>query len=121
MPKYFYHKSTGRMYEIVGQDPATGSVTLKTEMATFSDTFDKDRFKQQGYTLVDGKDEAEARAKGEAKVVAEGGEPVRPASKSKKPEPVTAPPKKAKVAAAPPPEPEEDEDEDMGLGGDEDE
>lgn len=71
MAQYFYHRNSGRMYEIVAMNKADGTVTLKNEMAVFTDTFDKDKFKAQGYFPVSGETEADARAAAEAKIEAE--------------------------------------------------
>lgn len=66
--KFLYHKTSGRMYEVVGFDPATKMATLKNEMAEFTDTLDPEKIKQRGYVRVSGETEADARAAGEAKV-----------------------------------------------------
>ena len=71
MKKYLYHKTSGRMYEVLGIDAATGVATLKNEMATFQDTLDAEKLAQRGYIRTSGADEAEARAKAVAKIEAE--------------------------------------------------
>ena len=38
MPKYLYHRSTARIYEVIGQDATAGTITLKNDMATVTDT-----------------------------------------------------------------------------------
>jgi hypothetical protein len=69
-----YHKTSGRMYEVLAVDTTTGMGTLKNEMATFTDTLDPEKLRVRGYIRVSGEDEADARAKGEAKVAAEAAE-----------------------------------------------
>jgi len=49
---YFENQKTGKRYEIVGMNKEAGEVRLKNEYAEFSEPYDKDRFKQLGYTLV---------------------------------------------------------------------
>lgn len=71
MPKYLYHRSTARIYEVIGQDATAGTITLKNDMATFTDTYDETRLATQGYMKVKGDDEDDARAKAEAKIAAE--------------------------------------------------
>lgn len=52
MPKLFFvNKETGRRYEIVKLDKEAGEVTLRGEMAVFTESYDKDKFKELGYTL----------------------------------------------------------------------
>jgi hypothetical protein len=69
MKAFLYHTSSGRMYEVVKVE--NGEITLKNSMATFTDTYDKEKFKLQGYIRVKGEDEDEARAAAEALVAAE--------------------------------------------------
>lgn len=71
MPQYLYHRGTGRLYEIVSADKTANTITLKNDMATFTDGYDKEAFKQRGYFPVKGDDEDEARANAEAKIAAE--------------------------------------------------
>ena len=71
MKKYLYHKTSGRMYEVLGIDANTGVATLKNEMATFQDTLDAEKLAQRGYIRTSGADEAEARAKAVAKIASE--------------------------------------------------
>ena len=55
MPKlYFRNVKTGKLYEVVKMDKAAGTVTLKGEIATFTEPYDKDRFKRMGYKLEQG-------------------------------------------------------------------
>lgn len=49
---YFKNEKTGKMFEVVGLDNAAGTITLKGEHAQFTEPYDKERFKQMGYTLV---------------------------------------------------------------------
>lgn len=69
MKVFLYHTSSGRMYEVIKIE--NGEITLKNSMATFTDKYDKDKFKQQGYIRVKGEDEDAARAVAEAQVAAE--------------------------------------------------
>lgn len=71
MKVFLYHRSSGRIYEIVSQDKATGTITLKNDMASFTDSYDPAKFKAQGYFPVKGEDEDEARANALAKIEAE--------------------------------------------------
>jgi hypothetical protein len=68
MATYLYHTGSGRMYEVVGVDAAAGTITLRNDMAAFTDNYDKEKFRQQGYIKVTGEDEDEARAAAEAKL-----------------------------------------------------
>ena len=74
MAAFLYHRTSGRIYEIVGRDKAAGTITLKNEMATFSDTYDKDKLKAQGYMPVMAESVDEAREQAQAKIAAEEGE-----------------------------------------------
>jgi hypothetical protein len=71
MSTFFYHRNSGRMFEVLALDPATNMVTLRNELATFTDHFDKERLKAQGYFPIKGETEADARAAAEAKLAAE--------------------------------------------------
>jgi hypothetical protein len=51
MKVYFCNQKTGKKYEVVRIDKATNTVTLKGETATFTEPYDKDRFKRMGYVL----------------------------------------------------------------------
>lgn len=68
MRAFLYHTSSGRLYEVL--NIADGEITLKHPMATFTDKYDKEKFKAQGYIPVRGEDEDAARAAGEAKAAA---------------------------------------------------
>ena len=59
---------------MVAQDATANTVTLKNDMATFTDTYDPQRLAQQGYMKVAGEDEDDAREKAEAKIAAEKGD-----------------------------------------------
>lgn len=48
----FLNKETGKKFRIVRWNKETGEVTLKGENSTFTEKFDKDKFKRMGYTLV---------------------------------------------------------------------
>jgi len=58
MKLYFRNAKTGKRYEVVKLDKAVGKVTLKGEMATFEEVYDKDRFKRMGYVLEQGTEDA---------------------------------------------------------------
>ncbi len=70
MAAFLYHRASGRTYQIMGA-PADGQITLSDGVATFSDTYNKEAFKAQGYFPVQGEDHDEAKAAGDAKVAAE--------------------------------------------------
>jgi len=71
MKTFLYNRNTSRIYEVVGVDKTAGTITLKNEMAAFTDNYDKDKFKQQGYMAVQGEDEDAARATAISKIEAE--------------------------------------------------
>ena len=71
MAAYLYHRTSGRIYEIVGRDKAAGTITLKNDMATFSDTYDKDKLKAQGYMPIMAESLDDAREQAQAKIAAE--------------------------------------------------
>lgn len=48
---YFVNQRTGKRYEIVSFNGDEGTVTLRGEMAEFTEDFDKEKFKSMGYTL----------------------------------------------------------------------
>lgn len=51
-PKLFFVSTeTGRRYEVVRLDKAKGEITLKGELAVFTESYDKDKFEKLGYTL----------------------------------------------------------------------
>lgn len=43
------HAESGREYEVVGVDEARGVVTLRGELAEFTEPLDWERFKAMGY------------------------------------------------------------------------
>lgn len=51
MKLYFKNEQTGKRYELVEMDKENGKVTLRGETATFTEEYDKDRFKRLGYKL----------------------------------------------------------------------
>ena len=71
MPRFLYQRTTGRIYEVLAQDATANTITLKNDMATFTDTYDPQRLVRLGFIKVAGEDEDEARAKAEAKIAAE--------------------------------------------------
>lgn len=54
MSLYLVHTKTGRKYKVVGRDQEAGTITLKGELAEFTEPFDKERLKALGYTLQKG-------------------------------------------------------------------
>lgn len=48
---FFVNQRTGKRYEIVSFDQEAGTVTMRGEMAEFTEDFDKEKFKAMGYTL----------------------------------------------------------------------
>lgn len=51
MKLYFRNAKTGKRYQVVQIDKVKNTITLKGEMATFTEPYDKDRFKRMGYVL----------------------------------------------------------------------
>jgi hypothetical protein len=49
---FFINTETQRRYEVVKLDKAAGTITLKGELAEFTESYDKDKFKELGYTLI---------------------------------------------------------------------
>lgn len=68
MNTYLYNRNTGKTYQVMGL--ADGVITLKNELAEFCDTYDRDKFKRQGYMKVDAVDEETAVAKAKAQIAA---------------------------------------------------
>jgi glutamine amidotransferase-like uncharacterized protein len=52
MSAYFLHEKTGKRYDIVSFNKETGEVRLKGQHAEFTEKFDKARFQEMGYTLM---------------------------------------------------------------------
>lgn len=53
MPElYFINEKTSKRYKVVRFDKAAGEVVLKGEHAEFSEKFDKAKFENMGYRLV---------------------------------------------------------------------
>ncbi len=71
MAQFLYHRNTGRVYEVVALDRTTNTITLKNDMAQFSDTYDKEKLKQQGYMPILGEDAEEACENARVKIAAE--------------------------------------------------
>jgi hypothetical protein len=71
MKAYLYHRSTGRIYEVTSLDREAKTIGLRNDMAAFTETYDRDRFKAQGYMMVQGEDEVAARDTARAKIEAE--------------------------------------------------
>ena len=55
---FFQNEKTGKRYLVVGMDNGAGTITLQGPHATFTEPYDKERFKRLGYTLV--KEKADA-------------------------------------------------------------
>lgn len=52
MPKVFFeNKATGKRFEVLSQN-TDGTITLKGEFGTFTEPYDKEKFKALGYKLV---------------------------------------------------------------------
>lgn len=51
MKLYFRNVKTGKRYGVVRIDKERNLITLKGEMAEFTEAYDKDRFKRMGYVL----------------------------------------------------------------------
>lgn len=51
MKLYFRNVKTGKRYAVVRIDKTANTVTLKGEMAEFTEPYDKERFKRMGYVL----------------------------------------------------------------------
>lgn len=51
MKLYFRNLKTGKRYQVVNIDKVKNTITLKGEMAAFTEPYDKDRFKRMGYVL----------------------------------------------------------------------
>jgi len=49
---YLEHAATKRRYQIVGVSEDKTKITLKGEHGTFTEDYDKDKFKRLGYNLV---------------------------------------------------------------------
>ena len=49
---YLEHTTTKRRYQIVSVSEDKSKITLKGEHGTFTEDYDKDKFKQLGYSLV---------------------------------------------------------------------
>ena len=52
MAQFLRHSETGREFQVVKVDKAAGQITLKGPNTEFTEPYDKDRFKANGYTLV---------------------------------------------------------------------
>jgi len=49
---FLVNDETGKKYEVVKFDKAEGTITLKGERSTFTEPFDKEKFKAMGYRPV---------------------------------------------------------------------
>jgi hypothetical protein len=49
---FLKNTATGKLYEVLGRDKASGTITLKGEYGTFTETFDKEQLLKLGYELV---------------------------------------------------------------------
>lgn len=54
MPRriFLVHKDTGSRFEVVKLDKEKNEITLKGEISTIVEPYDKERLKQLGYNLV---------------------------------------------------------------------
>jgi hypothetical protein len=57
--QFLVHTETKREFQVVSVDKAAGQITLKGPNTEFTEPYDKDRFKANGYTLVT-REEADA-------------------------------------------------------------
>jgi hypothetical protein len=62
--QFFKSEHTGVEFEVVSYDAETNQITLKGPLGEFTETYDKDKFKELGYKGVkrDVPDDAEAEA-----------------------------------------------------------
>lgn len=56
---YFRNTNTGKRYQVVKMDKEKNEIVLKGEYATFTEPYDKERFKTNGYVLEQGDENAE--------------------------------------------------------------
>ena len=56
---YFRNLTTDKRFELVSMDKEKNVVTLKGEYSTFTEPYDKERFKKNGYVLEQGDSNAE--------------------------------------------------------------
>ncbi len=49
---FFVSSKSGRKYEVVSFNKETGDIVLKGQNVPFPDKYDKDRYKELGYTLT---------------------------------------------------------------------
>lgn len=52
MAQYLRHSETGREFKVVSLDKEAGTIKLAGPNTEFTEPFDKERFKANGYTLV---------------------------------------------------------------------
>ena len=52
MAQYLVHTETKREFKVVSLDKEAGTITLEGPNTEFTEPFDKERFKANGYTLV---------------------------------------------------------------------
>lgn len=63
MPQFLVNTETGREFQVVSLNKAEGTITLKGPNTEFTEPYDKERFKANGYTLVTREDAPAAKAK----------------------------------------------------------
>lgn len=51
---YFRNLKTGKRFKVVRMDKAKNEIVLKGEFSEFTEPYDKERFKSQGYVLEQG-------------------------------------------------------------------
>lgn len=50
--RYFENIHTGRRYKVIGINQEKNTVKLQGEIGTFEETYDKKKFKENGYKLI---------------------------------------------------------------------
>ncbi len=56
---YFRNIKTGKRFQVVSMDKEKNEIKLKGEYSTFTEPYDKERFKTNGYVLEQGDSNAE--------------------------------------------------------------
>lgn len=56
---YFRNVKTNKRYEVVKMDKEKGIIVLRGEYAEFTEPYDKERFKANGYVLEQGEKDAQ--------------------------------------------------------------
>lgn len=58
---FFKNQRTGKKYKVIKLDKEKGQIILQGAHGEFAEPYDKERFKQMGYTLEKEEDHAEQR------------------------------------------------------------